>query len=235
MSELILTFHGFGEPPAGASSAERRAWLPARWLDPLLDALPREHVRLTFDDGNASDLEHVLPALARRKHQATFFVPAGELDSPGRLARDQISVLHAAGMRIGSHGLHHIDWRRTDDRELERELVNSRSTLAEIVGGDVREAACPFGSYDRRVLRALRDAGYTRVYTSDGGPAADRAWLAPRTTINRDRTLAEWLDFVSHGQSRRTRPGLLLKRCVKRWRGAPRGRYERHAATAAAR
>jgi peptidoglycan/xylan/chitin deacetylase (PgdA/CDA1 family) len=234
MRELIVTFHGFGEPPAGASEAERRTWLPVGWLDPLLDALPRRQVRLTFDDGNRSDIKHALPALARHERQATFFVPAGELDKPGRLAREHVSRLRAAGMEIGSHGLHHRDWRRLSDEALERELAGSRSLLAGILDGEVREAACPFGS-DRRVLRALREAGYSRVYTSDGGPAAERAWLAPRTTINRDRPLDAWLEFLSRGPQRRPLPVRSLKRCAKRWRGAPRGSYERYAATAAAR
>ena len=52
------------------------------------------------------------------------------------------------------------------------------------MGAEVIEAACPFGSYDRRVLGELRRAGYRKVYTSDRGPAGRGDWLQPRNTVN---------------------------------------------------
>jgi peptidoglycan/xylan/chitin deacetylase (PgdA/CDA1 family) len=218
MRELILTFHGLGEPPATVSDSERNVWVPVQWLEAVLDALPPHGVELAFDDGNTSDIEHALPALSRRGRRARFFILAGELGRPGRLAADDVSRLHAAGMRIGSHGLHHRSWRAIPGVELERELLASRRALSAIVGAEVSEAACPFGAYDRRVLGALRAAGYKRVYTSDGGCSSPMDWLAARTTITHDRPLGEWLARIASGPRRGVDPGRVAKRLVKRLR-----------------
>jgi peptidoglycan/xylan/chitin deacetylase (PgdA/CDA1 family) len=217
-AELIVTFHGLGDPPPGIPEAERKVWVPVEWLHAVLDALPPSGVSLAFDDGNSSDVDHALAALTRRGRMARFFVLAGQFGQPGRLSATDLLRLRAAGMRIGSHGLHHRNWRAITDDELNRELVHSRTALLEIVGGEVDEAACPFGSYDRRVLRAMRRAGYRRAYTSDGGTSSPAGWLAPRTTITHDRPLDDWLKLVAAGPTVRPDPVLLLKRCVKRLR-----------------
>jgi peptidoglycan/xylan/chitin deacetylase (PgdA/CDA1 family) len=216
--ELILTFHGLGDPPADVEESERRMWVPVSWLERILDALPRQEVGLAFDDGNASDVQLALPALSTRERHASFFPLVGRIDVAGYLDARDIAKLRDAGMTIGSHGLRHRDWRRLSAGDLDEELTVSRRALSEIVGGEVAQAACPFGSYDRRVLRALRTAGYRRVYNSDGGIGSAHAWLAPRTTVHRDRPLEHWLALAAAGASGRRDPVLLCKRVVKRLR-----------------
>lgn len=216
--ELILTFHGLGEAPNAVTHSERKVWVPVEWLEAIIDALPRHGVGLAFDDGNASDVEQALPALVQRETTARFFPLTGRIGAAGYLRAEDISKLSAAGMAIGSHGCHHRDWRTLGDRELHEELAVSRRTLAGIVGNDITEAACPFGSYDRRVLRALHAAGYRRVFNSDGGTGSVGSWLSPRTTVSRDLPLQRWLDLARAGAHGRPGPVLLGKRLVKRLR-----------------
>ncbi len=218
MRELILTFHGLGDPPAAIAESERMVWVPVEWFEGILDALPASGVQLAFDDGNASDARHALPALLERERRARFFPLVGRIDAEGYLRRQDIARLASAGMRIGSHGVHHRDWRTLTEHELHDELAGSRRALGEIVGAEVVEAACPFGSYDRRVLRALRAAGYRRVFSSDGGSASERSWLAPRTSVNRGRPLEHWQDLAAAGASAHPDAVLLGKRIVKRLR-----------------
>lgn len=218
LHELILTFHGLGEPPGSIGEAERDVWVPVEWLEAILDAPPGRGVGVAFDDGNASDVEHALPMLAERGVAARFFPVTGRIGAAGYLGVEDIARLSAAGMRIGSHGLHHRDWRTLADDELHEELAVSRRALAEIVGAEVTEAACPFGSYDRRVLRALRAAGYRRVFTSDGGAHASGAWPSSRTTVNGSRPLADWLALARADASPTRDPARLAKRLVKRLR-----------------
>jgi peptidoglycan/xylan/chitin deacetylase (PgdA/CDA1 family) len=216
--ELILTFHGLGEPPDTITDSERTVWVALEWLEAILDALPGTGVTLAFDDGNASDLRLALPALAERGITARFFPLTGRIDTPGYLSASDILELARAGMRIGSHGCDHRAWRTLTDSELHEELTVSKRTLAEIVGADVEEAACPFGSYDRRVLRALRDAGYRAAFTSDGGTGKAGSWPTPRTTVDQSRPLAYWVGLAAAGASTRPDPLLLGKRLVKRLR-----------------
>jgi peptidoglycan/xylan/chitin deacetylase (PgdA/CDA1 family) len=209
---LNLTFHGVGPPPRPLEQGERDVWLSHERFTAVLDAAAgRGDVRLTFDDGNASDLELALPALRERDLRATFFVSAELVGSAGYLDRGGIRELAAAGMTIGCHGLRHVPWRGLDDATLDDELVRGRRLTEQLSGRSVAAAACPFGAYDRRVLRRARSAGYARVFTSDGGRARERAWLQPRNTLRRDGDLERLLRT-------RREPERALRRAVKRWR-----------------
>jgi peptidoglycan/xylan/chitin deacetylase (PgdA/CDA1 family) len=105
---------------------------------------------------------------------------------PGYLGKPEIRSLTDAGMSIGSHGYSHVDWRGLDDAGAQREFVDARNVLADVVGKPVDEAALPFGRFDRHVLSRLKALGYTRVFTSARGTTSAKSWFCPRTSITRD-------------------------------------------------
>ena len=86
-------------------------------------------------------------------------------------------------MTVGTHGMDHVSWRGLSAHGVERELVEARATIADVVGRSVDEAAVPFGEYDRSLLAQLRRLGYARVHTSDGSVARTDAWLQPRVSV----------------------------------------------------
>ena len=200
---------------------ERRYWVTLRELDDLLDAVAAfpVPVDLTFDDGFASDVEHALPRLQDRNLTATFFPCAGLLGRRGRVDTDGVRELVAAGMRLGTHGWAHRDWRRLRPEEIEEEFRRSLDVLEEVSGTTIRWAAVPFGSYDRHVLRRLTAAGMERVFTSDGGLAPRGARRIPRTSV-RPGVDGDWLTQL-HRRSRRHphRVRALAARTAKGWRG----------------
>jgi peptidoglycan/xylan/chitin deacetylase (PgdA/CDA1 family) len=189
MREIILNFHGIGVPPPAADSAERIFWWDEASFVSALNDLPAvsrngASVRITFDDGNMSDVAIALPALAKRGMTAWFFVCAGRIGMPGYLDNMAIRDLLSAGMSVGSHGMHHRDWRKLNDVELEVETADARRRLQDVCGRGIDEVSVPFGSYDRRVLAKLRLEGYRRVYTSDGGAVKPGMWLTARNTLD---------------------------------------------------
>jgi peptidoglycan/xylan/chitin deacetylase (PgdA/CDA1 family) len=219
-SIVTLNLHGIGAPVRELEPGEDEVWITVRQLEDVLDAVAgRPDVRLTFDDANASDVEIGLPHLLKRGLTAQFFLCAGLLGRPGRLTRDGVRELVGSGMPLGTHGWTHRDWRRLTQPEVIEELVRAPQVLSEFTGQPVTEASIPFGSYDRHVLRRLREAGVTRAYTSDGGRAAPRSWLQARNSLKRTVDAA-WLDQVLDGAPalpRRARN--LAARTVKRFRG----------------
>lgn len=181
---INLTFHGIGPCGRSLEPGEDGVWLSDLRLAAVLDAVAdRADVRIMFDDGNASDVQLALPALRRRDLRGTFFVVAGRVGEPGFLDEHGVRALADAGMTIGLHGMRHRRWHALDDRTLHEELVDARAVLEDIVGRPVTRAACPYGAYDRRVLRTLRSCGYRHVYTSDRGTARAHDWLQARNTI----------------------------------------------------
>ncbi len=186
---INLCFHGIGSCVTEREPGESRYWVAedmfARILDQVVD---RPDVRLSFDDGNASDAAIALPALRERGLTATFFVLAGRLDDRTSLGAGEIRELRAATMRIGSHGWSHVPWRGLADSDAHREFVEARQAIAEVSGAAVDEAAMPLGRYDRQLLRRLRGADYRHVFTSDRVPARSGSWMQPRYSATADDT-----------------------------------------------
>lgn len=217
---INLTVHGIGPTDRRLDDGEEQTWVGVTQFERVLDAVAgRSDVRITFDDGNASDVDIALPRLVDRCLTAEFFILAGTLGDRGRVDHGGVSALRDAGMAIGSHGWLHRDWRQIDDAQAREELNDAQCLLSELAGRTVSRVAIPFGSYDRRVLRRLRAAGVTRAYTSDGGRARRYAWLQSRTSLRFDLD-ATWIDAVLDPQpslTRRTRNA--GARVIKRLRG----------------
>ncbi|MEV8637376.1 polysaccharide deacetylase family protein [Streptosporangium sp. NPDC051023] len=198
-SVVNLTVHGIGPTNRELDPGEDTTWVSVEQFEQVLDAVVgRQDVRITFDDGNASDLEIALPRLLERGLTAEFFVLAGLLGQPGRLEESGVRQLLSAGMRIGSHGWAHRDWRKMDTEQAVQEIVDANRFLGELTGQPVSRVAIPFGSYDRHVLGRLRQAKVTRAYTSDGGRAKPGSWLQPRNSLRHDID-ATWANRVMDG------------------------------------
>ena len=217
---LNLCFHGIGTPGRALEPDEEFCWVGEAQFEEFLEVIARyPSVRITFDDANASDATLALPALRRHNLKATFFIISGRLDKAGSLATSDVRRLAHEGMSVGSHGIRHISWRSINNQELDSELIDAADTIADAAGQPVRQVACPFGAYDRRVINAIRSHGFSRVYTVDGGPARQDAWLQSRYTVRVDDTPAdiERLARWPHGNtfSATVRRG---KSFVKRWR-----------------
>ena len=217
---VIVNIHGIGTPARELDPGEDVAWISVPQFEMVLEAATgREDVRLTFDDGNASDVEIALPRLLERGLRAEFYPAAGLLGDPGRLDKDGVRELHRAGMTIGSHGWAHRDWRRLTADQIHEEFVEAPKFLGDLIGVPVTRASIPFGSYDRHVLRRLRDARADRAYTSDGGRAREGSWLQPRNSL-RSSLDAEWIRRVMHSPpSLPRRARQVAARTVKRLRG----------------
>jgi peptidoglycan/xylan/chitin deacetylase (PgdA/CDA1 family) len=190
-AEVIgLCFHGIGVPGPDLEPGAAEYFIGRDLFLAVLDAVMHNPaVDLTFDDGYASDTETVLPALLERGLSATFFPLAGRLDSPGHVDATGVRRLADAGMHVGSHGMRHRSWRVLDEASSTEEFTTAREVIAAASGRPVTSAACPFGLYDRRVLTALRERGYTQVFTSDRRRARPGRWLQPRYSIRRDDTV----------------------------------------------
>ena len=201
---FIINFHGIGEASRPYEAGERPFWISRHEFLNVLDLVRSNSdvvdFKLTFDDGNSSDYEIAAQELRKRSLEASFFVLAGKFQQPGYLTPTQVRELAGEGFQIGSHGLNHVDWTGADDRELADELSGSKSILEEVVGRPVASAASPFGLYDRRVLNALRRAGYRDVYSSDGSARLSKAWPTPRYSVQGGLDAGRLVETVRHGR-----------------------------------
>lgn len=216
---INVCFHGVGTPARELEPGEASYWIGHDTFIAVLDVLATDpRVRISFDDGNASDIEAGLPALRERGLTATVFPLAGRLDQPGSLCADDVRALAAAGMKIGTHGMDHRPWRGLAGADLRRELEEARTELAAVIGTPVTEAALPLGRYDRRLLTQLRGLGYTAVHTSDRRWARESAWMQPRFSVRDGDSADSVREQVLTRQRWQRRVERTLVGTVKRWR-----------------
>lgn len=214
-----LCFHGIGEPTPDLEPDWYDYFVSRDLFLAVLDEAARwPGVSLTFDDGYASDVEVALPALRERGLTATFFPVAGKLGQPGYVDAAGVRSLSAAGMPVGSHGMWHRSWRGLDAQAEHEELVAARSLIGSAAQAPVRAAACPFGSYDRRALGALRRHGYEQVFTSDRRQARVGAWLQPRYSLLRTDTLSSIQENILAPRPMAERVRSAAAARVKAWR-----------------
>lgn len=193
-----LCFHGVGTCTREREEGEARYWVAEDVFLGILDEVGgRPDVRISFDDGNRSDVEIALPALRERGLRATFFALAGRLDDPASLGPADLRKLRAEGMEIGSHGWSHIPWRGLSVDGARRELIDARSALAEASAGDILDAALPLGRYDRRLLRRLWQARYRTVFTSDRFRARAGSWFQARSSVTSTDTVDSVLTLLA--------------------------------------
>jgi len=158
---------------------------------------------VTFDDGYASDSEYALPILSARGLRAHFFITVGWTGkTPGYMGWPQVRSLTDAGHIVGTHGWSHALLTHCSAKELDRELSTSKRLLEDKLGIAVTTMSLPGGRYDRRVLAACQEAGYSRVYTSE--PRLETtvsSFTIGRVNVSSDRSVS-WIRALLQPQSR---------------------------------
>lgn len=155
-------------------------------------------VMISFDDGDASNIEVALPLLQERGMTAQFFITSDFIDQPGMLSTQDIRALAAAGMGIGAHGRSHAYLEDLDIDALDAELRDSRARLSKITGQRIDALALPGGRGRERERRAALAIGYRHLFGSVPGPnrgSQSDDWKQ-RLVMTRDTTAVEFASLV---------------------------------------
>jgi Polysaccharide deacetylase len=161
---------------------------------------------ITFDDGHISNFEFALPILQSRGCKAHFFITVGWTGNRvGYMGWPELKALQHSGQLIGAHGWSHTLLTHCNPRGLQTELNSARLMLEDKLGASITTMSLPGGRYNRRVITACQEAGYTQIYTSI--PRAETVPLGPivgRLNIRADMNLeyiAKVLRFDSNALS----------------------------------
>jgi peptidoglycan/xylan/chitin deacetylase (PgdA/CDA1 family) len=87
----------------------------------------------------------------------------------GMMSWDDVRALAAEGHEVGSHSMSHALLPQCGDRELEHEVARSKERIEGAIGRRVDSFCYPNGDCDRRVIDAVRRAGYRRAVTTRAG------------------------------------------------------------------
>jgi peptidoglycan/xylan/chitin deacetylase (PgdA/CDA1 family) len=206
---MIFMYHGVAEVAEDpnylcvtpARFAEQMSWLARHGLrgvsiTTLVEAMragrQRGLVGLTFDDGYVSVLESAVPVLQRHGFGATAYIISDRLGGTNEwdegpswplLPASGVRELAAAGIEIGSHAATHPRLAGASPEQLAAEVGGSRSSLAALLGTEIRGFAYPYGSMDAAARRAVRDAGYEHACAVEASTAEMGLMALPRMYI----------------------------------------------------
>jgi peptidoglycan/xylan/chitin deacetylase (PgdA/CDA1 family) len=133
---------------------------------------------LSFDDGDKSWVEVLLPILIELNIPATFFPISSAVDTrdgSSRLTWRDCQELARHGMAFGSHSRTHRRLSSLDDGEARAELFDSKAEIEDRLGQPIVDFSAPYGRPGedflvQRDVDLARAAGYRSFATTARGP-----------------------------------------------------------------
>ena len=155
---------------------------------------------ITFDDGNLSNYQVALPILSEFGKTATFYVVADWIDQdPGFMTSVQLREMNRCGMTIGSHSCNHPFLPQLSPSALRHEIRDSKTSLEDMLGHEVKHFALPGGHFNNRVLEECWSAGYKSVATCKPRAVLPTARTVPRIEIRPSLTEEAFHQTFSRG------------------------------------
>lgn len=133
----------------------------------------KKGITVSFDDGCRSVYRNAFAVIKKYAIKAKLFLVTDFIDRKASLGRqgplswDEVKQMGAAGVELGSHSLSHRVMSGLSDDALYLEAAASKKRIEDLTGQRVDSFAYPFGhsrSFNQRTQKALRAAGYNKVY-----------------------------------------------------------------------
>lgn len=175
---------------------------------------------ITFDDGY-KDVMSLAKDLDKRGIKPAVFVLShiekanrNELENKKDfLTQRDISKLIDFGWVIGSHGATHRNFHLlSDKKDILFEIKTSKEKISKAINKKVNFLAYPKGAYNRKITKAVSEAGYTAAYTVDPGFVnnATNRYLIPRIGVDNTHSVAELKNMI-------TPTSVLIRKYLKRF------------------
>lgn len=138
---------------------------------------PRKSFVLTFDDGYRDVYTNVWPILDRFGFTATIFLVVGRVGCQSDwdehaaplLSWAEVRELAHSGFTFGSHTLTHPQLPRLDDKQVAREIRQSKAIMEDQLGVEVNLFSYPYTNSDLRIQRMVTESGYIAACGGDRG------------------------------------------------------------------
>ena len=160
------------------------------------EAIPRNWVVITFDDGYKDNLK-AIDVLKEFGYPVTIFIIAKETGRDGFLSREDIVSFLAdeeIKVNIGSHTLTHAYLPDQGRLVIKREISQSKSLLEENFSQDVETLSYPIGGFTKQSLSDVEAAGYLCACATNRGFSRKLSRFALRRIkiTNRDLGFRLW-------------------------------------------
>ena len=216
----ILMYHRFGETKYPTTnirleqfdahlerlqSGDFTVWPLPRIVEYLQSGqpLPDRTVAITIDDAYLSVYQEAWPRLKALNMPFTLFVATQPIDANryGYMTWDQIRELQAGGVTIGSQTRSHPHMHQISIEQSKSEIAESNARFIAELGLRPSLFAYPYGEYDRQVVQAVMDAGFTAAFGQNSGIAHgyNGFYELPRFAMNEQYGTLSRLDLAING------------------------------------
>ena len=131
--------------------------------------IPEKSVVLTFDDGYENNYTDMFPVLKKYNFKATIFVITSNIDKdPNSMTSKQLLEMEKYGVDIESHTVNHDNLKDLPKDKQLATLIQSKKDLEKILNKQINFFAYPYGGYNKSAIEAVKEAGYTMAFTTDG-------------------------------------------------------------------
>ena len=193
---IVLMYHGVVAessdiPPDREEGAGLYDLLAQRFSEQM-EFLNQQNVEpgkilITFDDGERNNIKRAFPILRQFGFSAYFFVTVNRIGKKGYMNWEELKELRDANMVIGSHGVNHVIMTGLKDKDIERELFQSKEVLERNLKVNVEDFSVSRGFYNEKILNTAQEVGYKQVFVSERNDQ-----LSQQNVIGRVAVKAEW-------------------------------------------
>jgi peptidoglycan/xylan/chitin deacetylase (PgdA/CDA1 family) len=155
-------------------------------------------ILITFDDGYLDNYKTAWPILKKYGFHATFLIVTSHVDS-NHIDWNQLKELISEGNSIGSHSVNHYNLKTLTYKQQERELSESKQTLENRLGVNIKAFCFPSGQYNKTTLKLLSELGYTLSFTTNPGKVylGDNQFKLNRVRIWNGMPFSDFIKQVS--------------------------------------
>ena len=159
---------------------------------------------ITFDDGYENIFINAFPVLIKLGFKATCFIIANKIGHFNEwdvnkynfkkmklMNRDQIKKWLQNGFNVGSHTMDHLDLIKLNNKDKNRQIIDSKNFFKRIFNVKIDSFAYPYGSYDNETLNIIKQH-YDYAVTTKRSRFIKNKFsneLLPRVPINKNDSL----------------------------------------------
>ena len=178
---------------------------------------PQKSVAITFDDGDLSNYDYAFPLLSGADLKGTFFITTDFVGKEGYVQWSHLREMQKGGMEIGSHTVTHPIPSLLSTEQFVFELQESKKTLEDELGVEVKSFSLPTGFYNQEVTKLAKEFGYSCVCTSRTGLFSDQhndCFDIRRMAIKRGTSMNEFVQIVNCSRVLMLKKGI-VEQCKK--------------------
>lgn len=162
--------------------------------------VPKNSVVITLDDGYIDNYINALPIINEFGFNATIFMVSDFTGNENFLTEETLRELDKNNIKVESHTSNHLNLPTLDKENQNREILNSKKSLEEILNRNVDYIAYPYGAYNEDTKNLAKEAGYKLGFSTDSGWANGNSpsYAIPRVYMSDFYDLDEFINRVTN-------------------------------------